>query len=303
MSCTPNHPLNAGDIVGRYRIESLLGSGGMGNVYLALDPQLRRRVALKFVNPARQSSHELVREARFAASLKHPSICTIHGLDYLGVEPFLVMEYIKGVSLSKVIRGRRLLSMATALGFAHQIIEAVAHAHQQGVVHGDLKSSNIMVGSRGHITILDFGLAVRRRVEAGADDTESAGVSPSSGATGTVPYMAPEIIRGAQPAVASDIWALGVLLFELAAGRRPFGGMTSYEVASNILTDQRTPMASVIEKPLSAVINGCLRSSPAERYESAQSLAAALQLLPARLRRRLEKPPAVAVQSPACHSL
>lgn len=282
-------------MVAGYRIESPLGSGGMGCVYLAFDTRLRRRVAIKFVHPSRQSHEELVREARLAASLNHPSICTIHGLDYLGEEPFLVMAHIKGVMLSKVIRGRRLVSMPTALDFAHQIVAAVAHAHQRGVVHGDLKSSNIMVGSRGHITILDFGLAVRRGREGAIDDTRSTRVSPSSGATGTVPYMSPELIRGAGPDVASDIWALGVLLFELVVGRRPFGGVTSYEVAAHILNNQRTPMASLLERPVSDVINGCLRLEPGARYASAQHLAAAVRALAPVRRWPMEKPEAVAV--------
>ncbi len=103
-----------------------------------------------------------MREARLAASLDHPSICAIHGVDYLGEEPFLVMEHVKGMPLSKVIRSRRSVSVTTALDFARQIVAAVGHAHDRGVIHGDLKSSNVMIGPDGHVTILDFGLAVRR---------------------------------------------------------------------------------------------------------------------------------------------
>lgn len=275
--------LKIGEIVAGYRIDGVLGSGGMGHVYLARDTQLHRTVAIKLVDPRRQSPQDLVREARLAASLDHPAICTIHGVDYLGEEPFLVMEHVKGLPLSKVIRSRRSVSVTTALDFARQIVAAVAHAHDRGVIHGDLKSSNIMVGPDGRVTILDFGLAVRPDDPPG-DEGETTRVSPSSGPAGTVPYMAPEIIRGATPSVQSDIWALGVLLFEMVVGRRPFAGNTPYELASNILVNHRTRMESLVHGPIRAVVDGCLTIEPSGRYQSARQLAAALK--PLRRRRR-----------------
>jgi serine/threonine protein kinase len=274
--------LKTGEIVAGYRIDGVLGSGGMGQVYLARDTQLHRTVAIKLVDPRRQSAQDLVREARLAASLDHPAICTIHGVDYLGEEPFLVMEHVKGRPLSKVIRGRRSVSVTTALDFARQIVAAVAHAHDRGVIHGDLKSSNIMVGPDGRITILDFGLA--RRAGGAAREIETTRPSPSSGAAGTVPYMAPEIIRGRQATVQSDIWALGVLLFEMVAGRRPFAGGTFYETASNILINQRMRMESLVHGPIREVIDRCLSVDPAGRYQSARELASALK--PLRRRRQ-----------------
>ncbi|HEX6164501.1 MAG TPA: serine/threonine-protein kinase [Vicinamibacterales bacterium] len=270
-------PLKVGDIVARYRIDGVLGSGGMGQVYLARDTALQRTVAIKLVDPRRQRPQELVREARLAASLDHPSICTIHGVDYLGEEPFLVMEHVKGMPLSKVIRGRRSLSMASALDFARQIVSAIAHAHDRGVIHGDLKSSNVMIGPDGHVTILDFGLACRR---AGGEAKETASTQQSpSGAAGTVPYMAPEIIRGHSPSVQSDIWAIGVLIFEMIAGRRPFAGTTTYELAANVLANRRTRMECLVNGPIRAVVDRCLCMDPAGRYASARDLAAALRPL------------------------
>jgi len=275
-----NTTLAVGEIVAGYRIDGVLGCGGMGQVYLASDIELQRTVAIKLVDPRRQRPQELVREARLAASLDHPSICTIYGVDYLGEEPFLVMEHVKGTPLSKVIRGRRSISATTALDFARQIISAVSHAHDHGVIHGDLKSSNIMVGPNGHVTILDFGLARRAGRGGGeADETESTRQSPSSGAEGTVPYMSPEIIRGQPPSVQSDIWALGVLLFEMLVGRRPFAGGTPYELASNILGNQRSRMESLIRGPIREVIDRCLSVDPARRYQSARELAQALRPL------------------------
>ena len=281
---THTHPtLKKGALVAGYRIDGVLGAGGMGQVYLARDTALQRTVAIKMVDPQRQRPCDLVREARLAASLDHPSICTIHGVDYLGEEPFLVMAYIKGVPLSKVIRGRRAVSVATALDFARQIVSAISHAHGRGVVHGDLKSSNIMVGPDGHITILDFGLAVRCDSRTAAGEGESTIASPSSEAAGTVPYMAPEIIRGQTPTVHSDIWALGVLLFEMIVGRRPFAGKTPYELASNILVNQRTRMESLIQGPIREVVDRCLRIDPRDRYPSARELGGALRPLARRV--------------------
>jgi eukaryotic-like serine/threonine-protein kinase len=279
--------LHVGDTVGRYRIDGVLGSGGMGQVYLAHDTELHRPVAIKLVDPRRQRPQELVREARLAASLDHPSICTIHGVDYLGEEPLLVMEHVKGIPLSKVIRGRRSVSVSTALDFARQIASAVAHAHERGVIHGDLKSSNIMVGPDGHVTILDFGLAVRNDACTPGGEIDSTRLAPTSsaaGTAGTVPYMAPEIIRGQPSSVQSDIWALGVLLFEMLVGRRPFAGGTPYEMASNILVNHRTRMESLIQGPIREVIDRCLAIDPADRYGSVRELGVALRLL--RRRRR-----------------
>ena len=269
--------LKVGQIVGRYRIDGVLGSGGMGQVYLAHDVELQRTVAIKLVDGRRQRPQELVREARFAASLDHPSICTIHGVEYLGEEPFLVMEHIKGIPLSKVIRGRRSISQSTALDFARQIIAAVGHAHDRGVIHGDLKSSNVMIGPDGHVTILDFGLACR--AGGAPSESESTCQSPSSSAAGTVPYMAPEIIRGQPASVQSDIWALGVLLFEMMVGRRPFAGVTPYELASNILVNKRTRMESQIQGPIREIVDRCLSVDPAGRYRSARDLGQALRPL------------------------
>ena len=277
MTNDRNTTLKVGEIVAGYRIDGVLGCGGMGEVYLAHDTELQRTVAIKLVDPRRQRPQELVREARLAASLDHPSICTIHGVDYLGEEPLLVMEHVKGIPLSKVIRGRRSISLSTALDFARQITSAVSHAHDHGVIHGDLKSSNIMVGPDGHITILDFGLAVRRDASAAGAEAESTRLSPSSGAAGTVPYMAPEIIRGQQPSVQSDIWAMGVLLFEMLVGRRPFAGDTPYELASNILINKRTRMESLIQGPILEIVDRCLAIEPAARYQSACELAQALR--------------------------
>jgi serine/threonine-protein kinase len=184
---------------------------------------------------------------------------------------------VTGIPLSKVICSRRSVSVTTALDFARQIASAVAHAHDRGVIHGDLKSSNVMIGPDGHVTILDFGLAVRRTEGKADGEFDSTRLSPPSGAAGTVPYMAPEIIRGQPSSVQSDVWALGVLLFEMIVGRRPFAGHTPYEVAANILIYQRTRMGSLVQGPIREVIDRCLSIDAAGRYGSVRELDAGLR--------------------------
>lgn len=281
--------IEVGEHVEGYRIEGILGCGGMGRVYLARDVKLRRVVALKLVNPQYQNAEDLLREAQMAASLDHPSICRVHGVGYHHGDPFLVMEHIRGISLSKAIRGSRGLPFGTVRRHAVAILEAIAHAHQRGIVHGDLKSSNVMVGPNGRITILDFGLAVRLDAARGfGEEYDTTRLSPCSGAAGTMPYMAPEIIRGQPPSVASDIWALGVLLFEMATGRKPFTGATPYELAANILSNARTAMQSALDDRLCRVVDRCLTIDPAGRFPSVCELRNTVQALPLRRRSRVE---------------
>jgi serine/threonine protein kinase len=275
--------IEVGEHVGGYRIEGVLGCGGMGRVYLARDTRLRRVVALKLVNPERQHTEDLLREAQLASSLDHPSICRIHGVGYHGNDPFLVMEHVRGIPLSKAIRGTHALPFATVRRHALAILSAIGHAHLRGIVHGDLKSSNVMVGPDGHITVLDFGLAVRLDAAQGfGDDYDTTRLSPCSGAAGTMPYMAPEIIRGQPPSVASDIWALGVLLFEMATGRRPFTGKTAYELAANILSNQRATMQTALDERWRPIVDRCLGLDPGSRFPTVCEMRNAVNTLPRR---------------------
>lgn len=288
--------ITVGEQVGGYRIEGLLGCGGMGRVYLAHDVELGRVVALKLVNPDRQNTEDLLREAQLASSLDHPSICRIHGVGYHGPDPFLVMEHVRGIPLSKAIRATHALPFATVRRHALALLSAIGHAHLRGIVHGDLKSSNVMVGPDGHITVLDFGLAVRLDAAQGyGEDYDTTRLSPCSGAAGTMPYMAPEIIRGQPPSVASDIWALGVLLFEMALGRRPFGGRTAYELAANILSDQRTVMQTALDERWRPIVDRCLSVDPAGRYRTVCEIRNAVNALPRRRPSGVENHARVAV--------
>ena len=274
------HLFQIGHALGPYRIEGLLGCGGMGRVYLARDTRLDRTVAIKVVDPSRQPAAALVREARLAASLDHPAICSVHEIGHLGAEPFIVMEHVRGTALATLIRNRRSMPQDAAISYALQIADAVVHAHEHGVVHGDIKTSNVMVGPDGRVKVLDFGLAVRRTIDDPlSGSAETTCPSPSSGCAGTVPYMAPELLRGRPPHEASDIWALGVVLYEMVAGCRPFRGATTYELAANILGNNRGPVPARVPMPVREVIERCLSGPPADRYRSARELMTALHPL------------------------
>lgn len=269
--------LRVGQHLGPYRIEGLLGCGGMGRVYLARARGPERTVAIKVVDPARQQGAALLREARFAATLDHPAICSVHEVGHVGSDPFIVMEHVRGASLATIIRARRGLPLDASVDYARQIGDAVAHAHERGIVHGDLKSSNVMVDANGRVKVLDFGLAVRRAMASASDaDLDTTCPSPSSGCAGTVPYMSPDLLRGRPPNEQSDFWAFGVLLYEMLAGRRPFHGITTYELAARILAHEREPMSPRVPDSLRPVIDRCLCPAPAGRYRAALDLVADL---------------------------
>jgi serine/threonine protein kinase len=219
-------------------------------------------------------------EARIAAALNHPSICRVHEVGDVDGEPFIVMELVDGVSLASVIPRERGLPFEVALNYAIQIVDAVAHAHRQGIVHGDLKSRNIMVGPNGSLKMLDFGLAVRcpNLCDSTHDDTTRS--DDTRQARGTVPYMAPELLCGQRADAQSDIWALGVLLFEMTSGRRPFCGATSYEIAWAVLSGQRAQLPGNLPLAFRRLVTKCLAFKPDDRYPSAATLAAALDDIP-----------------------
>ena len=268
----------AGQRLGVYCIEGLLGVGGMGAVYSARDSLLRRGVAIKVVDRADAVARRaLMHEARIAASLSHPGICCVHEVGCVGDQPFIVMERVEGRPLSAVIPRGRGLPIETALHYALQVADAVAHAHARGVVHRDLKSANVMVDADGVVKILDFGLAVSEF--ASDPDTETTRSESPSG-VGTVPYMAPEILRGRRGGPRADVWALGVLIHEMIAGDRPFSGTTKFELAAAILERPPAPLPPHAPACLRRVVGRCLEKVADERFPTARHLAAALDDVP-----------------------
>jgi tetratricopeptide (TPR) repeat protein len=218
-------PLASGALVGPYRLEALLGEGGMGSVYRAVDTRLDRPVAIKVC--AERFNDRFEREARSIAALNHPNICTLYDVG----ANYLVMELVEGRTLSG-LRGQTPLSEAWRIG--SQVAAAVAAAHSTGIVHRDIKPSNVMLRADGWVKVLDFGLALRTSAELG-ENTQTA-ITESGMRVGTLRYMSPEQAKGAATAPATDIFSLGILLYELAAGRHPFEGASQLEVLSAIVS-------------------------------------------------------------------
>jgi serine/threonine protein kinase len=267
-----------GQTLDHYRVLAQIGEGGMGVVYRATDTKLGRDVALKLLSPGaveKVSPGHLLREAKTASSLNHPNICTIHQVGETGSGCYVVMELIDGRSLSDLITATG-LSMEIVTRYGTQIADALAHAHDRGIVHRDLKSSNVMVTPEGLVKVLDFGLATRLEGEETSELTLSY-TSVEGKMVGTLPYMAPEVLRGQKGDHLSDLWSLGVLLYEAAAGKLPFRGTTGFEVTSAILREPLPALPSTVPYGLAAVIERCLVKERAGRYQRASEVREALE--------------------------
>jgi non-specific serine/threonine protein kinase len=236
-----------GQLVSHYRILSPLGSGGMGVVYEAEDTRLGRRVAIKFLPEAAYRDAEAVqrflREARVISSLNHPHICTLHDLDQHDGRQFMVMELLEGETLKERI-ARGALPIDDVLAFGGQIADALDAAHAEGIVHRDLKPANLFVTKRGQIKVLDFGVAkLADKGHSTTDETsgDSSQLTTVGTTVGTISYMSPEQARGQELDARSDLFSLGVVLFEMAVGRTPFSGGTPAVVFEGILTKNPLP--------------------------------------------------------------
>ena len=270
-----------GMTLGTYRIERLLGRGGMGAVFLAYDTTLRRPVALKVVDaPADDdTSHSRVlREARSAAALNHPHICTIHEVGHAGGATFIAMEHIEGRSLRDRLDEGGALPLAEAVRYGLQAADALAYAHEHGVVHRDFKAANVMITGDGRLKIVDFGLARRGDALVVGETTMESAV-PAGAVAGTPYAMAPEQVRGDPADARMDIWALGVLLYEMVTGAQPFTGATVPELFSSILRDPPKPWPDGIAVAIKPVIERCLEKDPARRYQHAGEVRAALDAI------------------------
>jgi len=272
-----------GQTIAHYRVTAKLGAGGMGEVYLAADEQLGRKVALKFVASSATkdpAAHErLLREARTASALNHPNICTIYEVGEAGELTYIAMECVPGRPLSQEIPVDG-LPVERVIRYGMQIADALAHAHQHHIVHCDLKSANVALTPDGRIKVLDFGLARHRLPETSAEVTRSdVSSSEPTSFSGTLQYSAPEILRGIPPEPRTDIWSLGVVLYEMTTGTRPFHGETWFELSSAILRDPPSPLPRTIPPGLRSVIQRCLSKAPGERYQSAAEIRAALEAI------------------------
>ena len=270
-----------GQALGHYRVLSEIGRGGMGVVYRARDEFLHRDVALKVVGQSsvdeKSSRHRLLKEARASSGLSHPNICTLHEVGEFDRELYIVMELVEGKPLTDLI-GSEGLPVETVVRYGAQISSALAHAHGRSIVHRDLKSSNVVVTADGLVKILDFGLARRIPEEAFAGATMTEESLESAGTiSGTLSYMAPEVLRGETADHRSDIWALGVVLYEAAAGRLPFRGRTSFEITSAILHEPAPTLPARIPPGLWAIVQRSMAKEPSQRYQRASEVQAALE--------------------------
>ena len=266
--------------VGRYLITNQIGAGGMGVVYRAVDSTLRRELALKFVSPGTagdpKARSRLIREARLASALNHPHICTVYDIGEFEEQVYVAFEFIPGTRLSTSIPGRG-LPPKTVLRYGIQIADAMAHAHAHNILHRDLKSSNVVITPERQVKVLDFGLA-QHGVSQGGNHSSSASTQSTMWA-GTLQYAAPEVLHGEAARPATDIWALGVVLYEMCAGHLPFGGTMSADIISAILRDSPAPLPANISPALSRVIERCLEKDPEARFKSAAEVRAALEAI------------------------
>jgi serine/threonine protein kinase len=263
------------ELASRYRIEKVLGEGGMGRVFEAVDSQLGRRVALKvireeLVDPV--SRKRFFREARAAAALSHPNACQLYEIEEHEAQPFLVMELLEGEPLSARLE-RGPLSKEDAIELLLPLMDALGAMHGAGLVHRDLKPSNVFLTEQG-VKLLDFGLA--RGTERSDNVTVSALTVPGA-VTGTMRYMAPEQLTGDPVDARTDIFALGVMLFEMVTGRIPFGAESNVDWLQAVLRDDPPSVEDPALKVLDPIISRALQRRPADRYERIDEMASELR--------------------------
>jgi serine/threonine protein kinase len=257
--------LTPGRLIGPYRIEAALGSGGFGTVFRAHDQTLDRTVALKVLRPGSPVPPEaLLAEARAAAALNHPNVCIIHAVDSSLGPPMIVMEYVDGRSLAHLGGGQPLARDVVA-ELVRQVALGMAAAHAQGVVHGDLKPANIQVTAAGTAKVMDFGMARRSRPDTHEVATVLWQPSPSGGISGTPAYMAPEQARGEPPSAASDVFALGLILYEMLTGRYARTEDNLLALLHGIAQEDPARYAAAVPEPFAAILRLALVADPVQR--------------------------------------
>ncbi|MEW6207287.1 MAG: serine/threonine-protein kinase, partial [Acidobacteriota bacterium] len=255
--------------IGEYRVVDFLGAGGMGEVYRAVHSKIGRVVAVKLLTQTVRNStfvERFLNEARIQANLNHPNIVTLYDFLEVNGQPCIVMEYIEGQSLDEMIKARGMLSAPEALRIFQSAVEAIEYVHIRGIVHRDIKSSNIRISNAGEVKLLDFGIA---------KSGETPQLTVTGAFIGTLQYLSPEQITGGVADFRSDIWALGVLLYEMVTGKLPFEAVTLGELCEKISKSAHISPASfnsIVPHEVEAIINRCLKKNAQERYSSASEL-------------------------------
>jgi eukaryotic-like serine/threonine-protein kinase len=270
-----------GETLGTYQIVERLGAGGMGVVYRALDVRLNRTVAVKVLSPGKHGDSDrrlrFLQEARAASALNHPNIVVIHDIDEIDGTHFIVMEYVSGDPLDRLL-DRGSIEVTSVLRYAHQAADALAKAHSAGIVHRDLKPANVFITSDGRVKILDFGLAkIMDAPHPESDNPTMTALSPPGLRTeagrvlGTPSYMSPEQVEGRPADPRSDVFSFGVSLYEMLSGRRAFTGTSSVAIMAQVLSHHPEPLDSVVNglpAPLTALVERCMCKSPSGRLQT-----------------------------------
>src|SRR5688572_13005452 len=273
-------PLEPGAVLGPYQIVSLLGAGGMGEVYLADDSRLGRQVAVKVIAPSVAGDPErlrrFIREARTASSLNHSHIAHVYEIGQADGRHFIAMEYVRGESLARRIGGKP-MPASDVIVYATQIADALDEAHGQGIIHRDLKPANVIISSRGRLKIVDFGLAKIVGEASGSDpgNTTHAGDTGVGIVLGTVDYMSPEQVRGLEVDQRSDIFSFGVLIYEMLTGRLPFAGASRTDTVFRITQVQPEAIsrhAYDVPEDLDRIVRKCLEKAREHRYQNVRDL-------------------------------
>lgn len=258
-------------MVGEYRVVDFLGAGGMGEVYRAEHSKIGRLAAVKVLTQATNSSDFVERffnEARIQASLQHPNIATLYDFLEVGGQPCIIMEYIDGQTLADRIQVYGALPFSETVFIFQSVVEAINYIHTHGIIHRDIKSNNIKISSTGQVKLLDFGIAKGQT---------SPGLTAMGSVIGTLQYLSPEHLRGGTADARGDIWALGVLLYEMATGRMPFESETLGDLCDKIDKVEYVPPAQLnsgVPREVTQIVARCLKKNPAERYQTTQELLA-----------------------------
>lgn len=268
-----------GESIGCYTIIAPLGRGGMGEVYLAEDTRLNRKVALKFLSPElvddNWAKRQFIKEAQAAARLDHPNICSVYGIEDSDHYNFIVMQFIEGETLAELIK-KKLIDPDRVIELTRQIVSAIAEAHAHGIIHRDVKPKNIMVTESGQVKVLDFGLAKTVQTKGLPNQEESVSQLSQNGLlAGTVAYMSPEQLRGDRLDYRTDLFSMGTVLYEMVTGKNPYARESTAETISAILTVAPEPLGDSVPQPLRAldpIVSKCAQKGLDQRYQAASAL-------------------------------